>query len=70
MKPTIKTVSALRNEFWEYLKEVSPELAAKRRTRKTQNEYETDIRCSFVDFVDNQMKDGIIPEKLANRATL
>jgi hypothetical protein len=66
----MKTLTELRAAFWEYLNEVAPELAAKKRSRKKQNEYCTDIRVSFVDFVDNQRREGNITEGLANRATL
>lgn len=66
----IKTLSDLRNSFWDYLKEVSPSLAHLRRSSKKQNQYPTDIRMSWVDYIDNMQKDGNITKKLAQRATL
>jgi hypothetical protein len=67
---TLKTINAIRKSFWEYLQDINPDLAAHKRSKKRQNDYCTDIRCSFVDYVDSLRKDGIISEKLANRATL
>lgn len=66
----MKTITDVRNSFWDYLKDVSPELAKQRRSKKTQNMYCTDIRCSFVDYVDNLRRDNQITEKLANKVTL
>jgi hypothetical protein len=66
----MKTVTEVRESFWQYLSEVSPELAKERRSKKRQNQYCTDIRCSFVDYVDYLLKDGQISDKLANRVTL
>lgn len=74
MKPNreyqIATLGQLRNCFWSMLKECNSELAKGYRTKKRQKEYCTDIRCSWVDFVDCQEKMGLISEKLANRAIL
>jgi hypothetical protein len=65
-KYTITTVSELRTEFWNTFTEFKSEY----RKSKKQNDYNTDIRCTWVDFVDAMQKDGVISEKLANRATL
>lgn len=62
----IKTQSEVRNLFWDTF----PQFAADRRSRKRQNDYNTDIRATFVDFVDNLRRDGQISEALANRVTL
>jgi hypothetical protein len=56
----------LRRLFWES----HPEYRNEHRTRKRQNEYKCDIRCAWVDYVDSLGKDGLIPQKLRNRATL
>ena len=37
---------------------------------KTQNDYKTDIRCHFCDYLENLRCNGVISENLANRATL
>lgn len=66
----MKTQTQVRNAFWDYLNEVAPDLAKDRRARKTQNDYQTDIRVSFVDYVDHLRRDGQISESLANRVTL
>lgn len=62
----MKAISELRAAFWEAHKQFQPE----RRQRKRQNQYRTDIRCAFVDFVDHLQKSGEISESLAFRATL
>jgi hypothetical protein len=62
----MKTQKEVRNAFWEAF----PQFAKERRSRKRQNDYYTDIRCSFVDFVDQLRKDNQISEPLANRVTL
>jgi hypothetical protein len=60
----ITTQEQLRNEFWHYC----PEL--KRIPGKTQNEYTTDVRVAWCDFVERMYRAGQISEKLAERATL
>jgi hypothetical protein len=62
----MKTVTEVRNAFWN----ANPERAHERRSRKRQNDYCTDTRCSFVNYVDNLSKNGMISEKLAQRVTL
>lgn len=67
MKTTFK---AIRRNFWEMLKEVSPELYKQGKRSKSQNEQITDIRCSFVDYIDNLHREGQITDSQANRITL
>lgn len=62
----MKTQTEVRNSFWESFPQFKPE----RRSRKRQNDYRTDIRVSFVDYVDMLRRDGEISEALANRVTL
>lgn len=62
----IKTLSALRDEFWKN----HPCYVHHFRVKKRQNDYMTDIRCAWCDYVDSLARDGKITEKLANRATL
>lgn len=38
--------------------------------RKVGGDYKVDTRVAFVEFVDAMQKDGVISEKLAQRATL
>ena len=66
----MKTITEVRESFWAMLEDVNPELAKLKRAKKRQNEYPTDIRVSFVDYVDSLRKDQVISEKLANKATL
>lgn len=62
----MKTLKQIRSSFWENY----PHFKSEYRTRKKQNEYSTDIRTSFCDYVDMLRKDGIITESKANKATL
>ena len=66
----MKTQKQVRDSFWEFLEDVNPTLAAHKRSNKRQNDYNTDIRCTFVDYVDSLRRDGKISEKLANNVTL
>lgn len=70
MNNTIKTQAQVRENFWGFLREVNPGLAVKYRRNKRQNDYPTDIRVNFVDFVDHLRRDGQITEALAYRVTL
>lgn len=60
----ITTQKELRAEFWR----ANPEL--KHIPGKTQNEYPTDVRVAWCDFVEHMYRDGQISEALAYRATL
>jgi hypothetical protein len=62
----IKTLSALRAQFWQD----HPEYAHQWKPRKRQNDYPTDTRCAWVDYVDAMARCGEISEALASRATL
>jgi len=66
----MKTQTQVRENYWLMLKEVKPELAAQRRSKKSQNDYCADIRMIFVDWVDNLHRDGQITDSLAQRVTL
>jgi hypothetical protein len=75
------TQAEVRKSFWEnhpqFKKEYKradvkrallPTLV--RYVEKRQNDYCTDIRCAFVDYVEYLHRDGIISDKLANNVTL
>lgn len=64
------TLNQLRGAFWTYLNQVDPDLAKLRRSRKTQNDYPTDIRVAWCDFVDDASRRGDITEQQADNATL
>ena len=51
----------IRQSFWE----AHPQFKDDYRVT-----YRTDIRCSFVDYVDHLMKNGDISENLAGKVTL
>ena len=60
----ITTQTALRKEFWSE----NPELT--RLAGATQNDYNTDTRVAWIDFVDYMARAGSISQALASRATL
>ena len=62
----MKTINQVRVSFWASFPEF------KKHFRKTyrQNQYCTDIRCTFVDYVDGLQKSGQISNSLANKVTL
>jgi hypothetical protein len=62
----MKTLTKLRESFWQ----THPEYAESFRKTYRQNQYGDTIRAAWVDYVDNLERDGIISEKLAERATL
>jgi len=66
----IKTIKEVRANYWQYLATVRPELAKMKRTRLSQNDYCTDIRVIFTDYVNHLLVSGDISEKLAQRVTL
>lgn len=62
----LTTQKQVRQLFWDSFPEFKPEY----RVKKSQNDYRTDIRCTFVDFVNSLRENNQISEKLANRVTL
>lgn len=62
----MKKITEVRKAFWN----AYPQFKSDYRKTYRQNDYCTDIRCAFVDYVDNLQKDGIITEKLSHRVTL
>jgi len=62
----MKTINQIRRAFWE----AYPQFKSEYRKTYRQNEYRTDIRCCFVEFVDHLHRDGQITDNLAQRVTL
>lgn len=62
----ITTQKELRDEFWLQ----HPQFILHFRAKKKQNDYITDIRVAWVDFVDHMRACGQISEKLTEKATL
>jgi len=62
----IKTQAEVRKSFWE----AHPQFQSEYKKNKRQNEYYTDIRCSFVDYVDSLQRGGEISQKLSENVTL
>ena len=61
----IATQADLRNYFWH----VSYPYSQRKKGYK-QNDYNTDVRTAWVDFVDMMHRNGQISGKLADEATL
>ena len=59
----ITNVRDLRSTFWEQ----HPNLV---RKRYRNGDYPADTRMAFVNYVDHCARDGLISERLAQRATL
>jgi hypothetical protein len=64
------TQKQIRTSFWAIIKETMPEYLKEYKASKRQNEYFTDIRVSFTNYIDMLAKDGTISEKLAHKVTL
>lgn len=62
----MRTISEVRNAFWRD----HPKFKGSYRVGKRQNDYVTDIRTAFVDYVDMLSRDGQISDELANKVTL
>jgi len=62
----LKTITEVRKDFWESHSQFKSEF----RTRKRQNDYSTDIQCTFVNYVDYLHRGGLISDSLAQRVTL
>jgi hypothetical protein len=62
----MKTIKEIRKQFWVEF----PEFSGEYKANKRQNNYSCNCRCAFVAWVDYLQKDGVIPEKLANKVTL
>lgn len=60
------TIKQVRESFWALF----PEFAQEYRKTYRQNQYKTDIRVAFCDYVDYLQKSGEISESLAYRVTL
>ena len=64
------TQKQIRKAFWQHLKEENPKLYAKGKRSKRQNDQPTDVRCAFVQFIDELAKDGQITEEMNQKVTL
>lgn len=62
----MKTITQVREAFWKE----HPKFAKYYRKTYRQNDYHTDLRVSFTDFVDHLYNSGQISSSLAQRVTL
>ena len=60
----LTTQAGVRRAFWD----AHPQFT--RFGNRRQNDYAADARMTFVDYVDNLQRSGIISEALAYRVTL
>jgi hypothetical protein len=60
----------IRAAFWEAFPHFEEQAREAGIKSKPQNEHCATVRCSFVDFVDELNKSGVISDALADRATL
>jgi hypothetical protein len=60
----------VRAAFWNQLPDYLEGEARIFVKGRRQNQYPTDTRCAFVDFVDMLARNGDISESLAQRVTL
>jgi len=60
----------IRAAFWEAFPHFEEQVREAGIKSKPQNEHCATVRCSFVDFVDELNKSGVISDALADRATL
>jgi hypothetical protein len=70
MSYRITTQKQLRDEFWETFPELECRVNHNTGNPLRQNKQPVDTRMSFVDWIDQLQRNGDIPEKLAERATL
>lgn len=66
MKRNKMTFKQIRDLFFEEC----PQFKTERRYRKSQNEYSTNCRVYFCDFVEALRRNGDITEKQASNITL
>lgn len=66
----LTTQKQVRDAFWQNLPDWLNGEARVRKANQRQNQYPTDTRVAFVDFVDWMNKDGQISDKLADKVTL
>ena len=75
---TMTTQKQIRAAFWRDHPDFTEQTEVQRCDRNgtifytvpSQNDYPTDTRCAFVDYVDALQKSGVISEALAARVTL
>ena len=68
---TYTTQAEVRKAFWQQLADSGDwETSRLYRVHKRQNDYPTDTRCAFVDYVDMLARSGEISEALAGKVTL
>lgn len=65
-KYSVTTQKEVRDLFWE----AYPQASSVRVKGKTQNDYPTDTRVAFVDYVEHLRSSELISEALAWRVTL
>ena len=62
----MKTISEVRAAFWAE----NPQFKGEYRKTYRQNDYHCDIRCAFVEWLDQAHRAGSITDKMADKVTL
>jgi hypothetical protein len=70
MQYTYTNQKQIRKAFWESFPHFEEQAREAGIFTKSQNHHCATVRCSFVDFVDHLLRQDMISEKLADRATL
>lgn len=67
-KYVITSQKELRRSFWEYCKELGGEF--EKEANKKKRSFNLDMNMAFTDYMDALCKDGVISQRLYDRATL
>ena len=67
---TYTSQKEVRMSFWENIEGLNRSKELKIKKSRPDNDFRTDVRCAFVDYVDNLQKEGRISESLASKVTL
>ena len=60
----------VRWAFWENIPGLSHAAELRIKRRRADQDFRTDVRCAFVEYVDQLHREGRISEQLASRVTL
>lgn len=75
MTPKLTTQRQIRRAFWQYVRDVKAQgtslhLTSRRIPSGNGRMHNTDTRCTFVEWLDAQVKDGQVDPTIAERVTL
>ena len=70
MRQEYTTQAQVRMGFWETIPDMNRTAERKIKRARPLQDFRTDVRCAFVDYVDMLAKDNRMSEALASRVTL